>query len=126
MKSKTTKKYFTRARIFNILSILATVLPLIIYVILAYIEGAPMEKFTLGCTVIVAGCLVALNFVFKYKIRSVIWILLLGICYCLKDITYLILTIAVTTIIDEFIFTPLAKKNKQKGIINQEIDKRSN
>ena len=56
--------------------------------------------------------------------RSTIWILLLGIYICLDNIMPVLLTIAIGTITDELILTPLHKKYKQLAIINSEIDKR--
>ena len=74
--------------------------------------------------ILIALILTALNFFMKYHIRSTIWFLLLGIQICLQNIVTLILIIAICTIIDEFVLTPLKKKFKDKYTINKEIDRR--
>ena len=68
--------------------------------------------------------LVAVNMVFKYRIRSTLWILVLGVYFCLDDILPLLFMVAVGTIVDEFILSPLARSYRHKMIINREIDKR--
>jgi len=62
----------------------------------------------------------------KLRLRCIPWILLLGIYVCLKEITSLLVIMAITTIIDEMIVTPLHKSLKNKYIINKEMDKRLN
>lgn len=122
--SDATKKYKNKAIICNVFSYILLLIPLIVYSIIGFIEGTIGEKVTLGFTLIVCFILVLINFVFKYHIRSTIWIMLLGIHFCLKNITTLLIIIALSTMIDEFILVPLAKKYKQKYVINNEIDKR--
>lgn len=99
-------------------------MPLLVYVILAFIEGEPMEKFTMGCMVTVALVFVMLNVIMKYNIRSTVWVLILGIYLCLDNITPLLIIMAVSTILDEFVVSKLANKYKGQFIINKEIDKR--
>lgn len=119
-----TKKYKKRAKWFKFISVSLVLIPLLIYAVMGFINGTIGQKTTLGLTLIVCLIFVLINAVFKYNIRSTIWILLLGIQICLKNITSLLVIIALATMMDEFIFTPLAKKYKQKYIINNEIDKR--
>lgn len=122
--SDITKKYKKRAKWCNIIGTMLLVVPLLIYSILGFINGTIAEKVSLGITLIVCLIFVLINSVFKYHIRSTIWIMLLGIQICLNNITTLLIIISITTMLDEFILTPLAKKYKQKYIINNEIDKR--
>lgn len=124
MKSDITKKYQILSTLFFWLSIICLVLPIVIYTIMAFINGEEHEKVTLGVTVVIACFLVGINTIFKYHIRSCIWILILGIYFCLDNIMPLLLTVAIATILDEFIFSPLHKKFKNKKNINAEIDKR--
>lgn len=119
-----TKKYKNRAKWCKIISVSLVLIPLLVYAVMGFINGTISQKTTLGFTLIVCLIFVLINAVFKYNIRSTIWILLLGIQICLKNITSLLVIIALATMMDEFIFTPLAKKYKQKYIINNEIDKR--
>lgn len=119
-----TKKAKNKYIFFKTLSICLTFLPLVVYIIIAFVNGAPMEKFTMGCMVTLALIFVALNVIMKYNIRSTIWVLILGIYLCLDNITPLLIIMAVSTILDEFIISKLAVKYKNQFIINKEIDKR--
>ena len=119
-----TKKYKNRYFLFKFLSICCTLIPLLIYVVIAFCNGEAHEKLALGLSLLMAIVFVLINVVFKYHIRSTIWVTLLGIHCCLANITTLLLIIAITTLLDEFLFTPLAKKFKLKWTINNEIDKR--
>ena len=122
--SDITKKYKKRAKWCSFISVALIVVPLLIFAVLGFINGSFGEKVTLSMTLVICLIFVLINAVFKYHIRSTIWIMLLGIQICLNNITALLVIIALATMMEEFIFTPLAKKYKQKYIINNEIDKR--
>lgn len=119
-----TKKYKKIANLTKVVSILMIFIPLIVYVIIAFINGSVGEKFTMGCMVICALILTVINILFKYNMRSTIWLIFIGIYSCLDSIMPLIWILAISTILDEFILSPLHKKYKQKYIINKEIDAR--
>lgn len=124
-QSKITKKNKTLYWIFNILSFVVMFCPVAVYVVKGYIEAdLTTEKVGLTCTIMISIILVAVNFIFKYHIRSTLWILLLGVYFCIDNILAMIILIAVGTILDEFILTPLKKSFKNKYTINKEIDKR--
>lgn len=122
--SKETRKYKNLSILFLALSILVLVAPLAYYSVVGFIEGETTEKFTLGMTFVIAAILFVINILFKFHIRSTIWILVLGIYFCLDNILPLIFMVAVGNILDEFLFTPLHKHYKSKASINKEIDKR--
>lgn len=119
-----TKSYKIKHRSLALLSLILTLGPILVFTVLAFINGEIHQKLTLGCTLIIASILVALNVVMKYHIRSTLWIVVLGIYTCMDNILPLLLTIAICTIVDEFIIHPLSKKYKNLYIINKEIDKR--
>lgn len=119
-----TKKYKRKANFCKFMSIFLVIVPLIIYSVLGFINGSIGEKTALGFTLITCLIFVCMNIVFKYHIRSTIWILLLGIQICLSNITSLLIIISTSTMLDEFVFSPLYKKYKNKYVINNEIDKR--
>ena len=119
-----TKKFKFRYHFFHFLSLMCSIAPLLIYGIIGFSNGSAGEKFSLGISIIIALILVLINIILKLSLRSTIWILVLGIYICLDNILPLLLIIAITTIIDEFIFTPLYKSFKNKFIINREIDRR--
>lgn len=122
-----TKKYKKRAKILSILSLIVLFVPLIVYVVMAFASGdiTVSKKVVLGFSLIFALVLTVINALTKFRIRSTIWIVLLGIYYCLNNILPLLLMIAVGTITDEFILSPLQKKYKRLYEINNEIDKRN-
>ena len=122
--SKETRKYKNLSILFLALSILVLVAPLAYYSVVGFIEGETTEKFTLGMTFVIAAILFVINILFKFHIRSTIWVLVLGIYFCLDNILPLIFMVAVGNILDEFLLTPLHKHYKSKASINKEIDKR--
>lgn len=119
-----TKKYKNDYILCKSLSVLMTLIPLIIYTIKGFCEGTPTSKVTLGVCVTTALILTIINIVFKYHMRSTIWILMIGLYVAVDNIIPLLIMLAVTTIIDEFILTPLARHYKAKYTINKEIDNR--
>ena len=121
-----TKKYKTKLNICRLLSFTLTVLPVIIYTIMGFIDGSIGEKLSLGICVILALIFVLINVMFKYHIRSTLWVLLIGIYVCIDNIIPLLIIMATTTIIDEFALVPLINKYKNKYTINKEIDLRGN
>lgn len=123
-KSDVTKKYSRLSALFFWLSILVTLLPVLVYTGMAFYYGEVTEKITLGITLTVAVILVVVNMVFKYHIRSSIWIIILGVYFCMDNILPLLFMVAAGTILDEFLFQPLHRSYKNKAKINKEIDKR--
>ena len=119
-----TKKYKNNYILCRTLSILMTLIPLIIYTIKGFCEGTPGSKVTLGVCFTTALILTIINVVFKYHMRSTIWILMIGLYVSVDNIIPLLIILAITTILDEFILTPLSRHYKSKYTINKEIDKR--
>ena len=122
--SQTTMKLKTKTYVFHILSWILTFLPIIIWLGIALAKSNDVTKTALAISILIAGLLTFVNLLLKYSIRSTIWILLIGIYVALKEITPLLIIIAVCTIIDEFIVHPLYKHYKERYHINKEIDKR--
>lgn len=120
-----TKKYKYLKNIFLFLSIYCLTFPLVFYGIQAIIKGTKVEKFTLGAFCLIALGMVIVNFLMKIKLKSMIWLILLGIYICLENITVLLIMVAVCTILDEILITPLYKHFNNKYKINKEIDKRA-
>ena len=122
--SDITKRYKLKALIFQCLSTLVLAAPIIYYTILGFINGETTEKFTLGITFVMAAIMFSINILFKHHIRSTLWVIVLGIYLCLDNIQALLIMVAIGTILDEFLLTPLYKSYKNKANINREIDKR--
>lgn len=126
MKSEQTKKYKKEYILFNILSILCSITPIIIYTIIGLVNGSIGQKTTLGICLLVTIIFTIFNILFKHRIKCTIWIMLIGIYLCIDNIMPLLFIMAGTTALDEFVFVPLAKAKKNKYNINKEIDKRLN
>ena len=122
--SDTTKKYKTKYTIAKAMSIALTVGPILYYMILGFSVAEPAKKVVLSMTAICAIMLTFINIVFKMHIRSTIFLIMLGIHICIDNITGLIIVMAATTLVDEVLLVPLAKKYKSKYTINKEIDER--
>ena len=124
--STMTQKYKKLSILTFLLSAICSLCPILIYVLKAFIDKDVQEvnKYTLGIMCSVALVVTLINIVAKLHLRCIPWILLLGIYVCLKDITALLVIMAITTIIDELILMPLHKSFKNKYTINKEIDKR--
>lgn len=119
-----TKKYKRLARLFSLLSILVLLAPLAYYLVEAFIAGVVIEKLALGGLATMAIILTLFNIIMKSNLRSPIWLILLGIFFVLENILPLIIFIAAGTILDEFVFSPLARRYRNLYTINNEIDKR--
>ena len=122
--STVTKSYKNKRNLFRALSILITILPVLVFTVIGFVEGTITEKVSLGICLFLALLFVLINILFKHHIRSTIWILLIGIYVCVRNITPLLIIMAFSTAIDEFILDPLAKSYANKYKINKEIDKR--
>ena len=124
--STMTSKYKKLSILTFLLSAMCSVCPILIYVIKAFVDKdvQSVNKYTLGIMCSVALVVTLINIVAKLHLRCIPWILLLGIYLCLKNITALLVIMAITTIIDELILMPLHKSFKNKYTINKEIDKR--
>ena len=124
--STMTQTYKKLSIITLLLSSICSICPILIYVLKAFVDEDVQEvnKYTLGLMCSLALIVTLINIVAKLHLRCIPWILLLGIYVCLKDITTLLIIMAVTTIIDELILVPLHKSFRSKYTINKEIDKR--
>ena len=124
--NKITKDYKTKWMICRVLSILMTIGPLAYFFVKAYIDGevGVTQKMTLGICTVVCAILIIINITVKKSLRSPIYIIIIGIYVCLDNLMLLFIVMAATTILDEFIFSPLASKFKNQYTINKEIDKR--
>ena len=124
--STMTNKYKKLSILTFLLSAMCSLCPILIYVIKAFVDKdvQAVNKYTLGIMCSVALIVTIINIVAKLHLRCIPWILLLGIYLCLRDITALLVIMAITTIVDEMILMPLHKSFKNKYTINKEIDKR--
>lgn len=121
-----TKRYRTLFWIFTIVSILLNIGPTAAYVITGLIQStAVTEKVTLSMTLLIVLIMSIISWVNKTTMRSKIWVLIIGLYFCLDNIITPLLIIGITQIIDEWIISPLVNNFKLKLTINKELDKRA-
>lgn len=120
-----TKKYRLITAVLLIITILLNVGPLATYSIIAMCEAdLVVEKVSLTCTIFIVLIMTLYSLVSKTALRSRIWIILLGMYFCLDYILTPLIIIAVCQVVDEIIINPLYKHYRNKYTINREIDKR--
>lgn len=119
-----TKKYKFRMIITGILSFLCAFGPLFVFVIMGLAEGEGKEKLVLTLTMVGAIIISMIAAMKKIHLRSVTYIIMIGLWVALDRLLPFILTIAICTILDELIFSPLYKRWKEDYHTNKQIDKR--
>ena len=119
-----TKTLKFKKNLFLTLSFLCSFGPLIVFTIMGLIEGNWVGKFTLTMTAIASIGLAIYQAMQKIHLRSITYILLIGLWVALDRLLPCIITIAVCTIIDELVFSPLYKRYKEDYHTNLQIDKR--
>ena len=122
--SKPTKTYKSKAIFFFVLSMLATVGPILVFVIWAFVTSETHQKVVLSMTLIGAAILAALSLIQKLHLRSPVFLILIGLWFVLDKVMACIIVIALCTVLDELVFWPLYKSYSSKFKINKEIDKR--
>ena len=121
---KQTKHYKKLRNFFWFLSFLATVLPLLIYIIIGFKNGSISQVYTLGVCLTTCIIFTAINLIFRHHIKCTIYILLIGLYISVGNLVPLFITMGICTALEEFIFTPIYKSCGNKYTINKEIDKR--
>lgn len=125
MANKTpTKKYGFLAGLFETLGWLVLTVPMLVFIIIGFIMGSVVSKLVLGLTGVAALIILAFSALQKLRLRSPLWILCIGLSFCLAEIYPLLIFMGAGTILDEIIFSPLGKHYRNLHTINKEIDKR--
>ena len=127
--SKITKKAKAFYIIFGILHLLCLLGPFFYFIPYAFITGAVVSKVALGLSTAVSLILALISLLVDttHKAglhRSILWTLIGGILFCLSAVKPFIWIMAIASIFDELIFSPLKARFKTKYHTNKEIDKR--
>ena len=111
---KSTIKYKRIYHIFRILSVFVTFMPLIVYIIIGFANNDIYvgKKIVLSLSMVIAILICGMNVLFKYHLRSPLFLLLIGVYVCVDKILLLIIILSCGIVLDEFVFTPIAKKYK--------------
>lgn len=124
--SNITKKYKSLYWVFNILSFCLTFVPFFVFLIIGYVNATTAKKVVMSAITIGALLISAIGIISKYTFRGVGYLVIIALYVALQNVATPILIIALCTITDELVVTPLKKKFKEKYIINKEIDNREN
>lgn len=119
-----TKTYKFRKNICLLLSILCKFGPLIVFTIMGFLQAEGKEKLALGMTAISTIIIAAIAAMRHIHLKSTIYVLMIGLWISLDRLLPFIITIAICTILDELIFSPLYKRFKEDYHTNKQIDKR--
>ena len=125
-QSKYTREARFKLWFFRILDWIFLGLPLIIYVIIALCGGALVaQKVAVVSTVMVAIILTVFNVISQKRLRCPIWILLIGLYIAIREyLLPLVIILAITSILDDLVFTPLISYYRTKLIANKAMDER--
>jgi hypothetical protein len=126
--SKFTKKSRTLLWTWRILDWLCLFAPLIIYVVVGLINNnvTTGQKVTLVAMLFLAIILTMINVIAQKHLRCPIWVLLIGLYVAMnKYLMPLIIILAVTSILDDLIFTPLIHYYYTQTVASKTIDKRN-
>lgn len=126
MISKRTAKCAKLMILFKILSILCFIVPLAVFAGMALAENILItETFTLAAAVLVTLIITLVCAINKTVMRSKIWIIILALFFTIEHFLSVLLTVAITQIADELIFTPLSNHFRTIYLANKEIDRRA-
>lgn len=122
-----TKLCRTKLWLYRVLDWLCLFVPVLIYIGIGLCsEGTlAVQKFSLIGCVVVAGILTLFNVVAQKRLRCPIWIILIGLYIAIqKYLLPLVIILAITSVVDDLIFTPLIDHYKTKLIASKVYDER--
>lgn len=125
--SQFTKNCRNKLWLFRILDWICLAAPLIIYVIIALCnDGIRVGyKVAVVSTAMIAILLTIFNVIAQKKLRCPIWIILIGLYVAIRDyLLPLVIILAVTSILDDLVFTPLIHYYYTKTVASKTIDQR--
>ena len=128
--SNRTKQCKRRKSFFSFLHFLCLFGPLLYFIPYGYITGETVEKIGLSFTIILSIVLAVISIIVSVTARAglhrcMMWSLIAGVLFCLKEIQVFIWIMCITSIVDELIFVKLKDYYKQALISNKEIDRRT-
>lgn len=127
--SDRTKQCKILTAIFGVLHLLCLFGPLLYFVPYGYATGAVVEKIAMSFTVIASVILALISILVSVTARAglhrcIMWILITGVLFTLPEIQTFIWIMAITSILDELVFTKIRDHYKAALISNKEIDRR--
>ena len=127
--TKRTKQCRNLRDLFTVLHLVCLFGPFVYYIPTAFINGQPGEKLALSLTMVVALILGAFTLLAEAATKgglakSIMWTLILGVCFCLPKVETFVYIMATICIIDEIVIVKLRDHYKTAFLANKEIDRR--
>lgn len=127
--SDRTKQCRILKNIFGFLHFLCLFGPLLYFIPYGYITGETVSKIGMSFTIILSVILAVISILVSVTARAglhrcIMWVLIAGVLFCLKEIQVFIWIMAITSILDELVFTKVRDHYKAALISNKEIDRR--
>lgn len=127
--TKRTKQCRNLRDLFTVLHLVCLFGPFLYYIPTAFVEGEPGQKLALSLTMVVALILGAFTLLAEAATKgglakSIMWTLILGVCFCLPKVEVFVYIMAIISIIDELVIVKLRDKYKTAFLANKEIDRR--
>ena len=125
--SKFTKKSRALLWTWRLIDWLCLFAPLIIYLIIGLVNDNVTTggKVTLVAMLFIAIILTVINVVAQKHLRCPIWVLLIGIYVAMeKYLMPLVIILAITSILDDLVFTPIIKYYYTQTVASKTMDKR--
>lgn len=121
--SQRTLKIRRNKRLLTIVSILLTIVPIVLALILGFLKASHSGKYALTLTSIASIILLIIGFATKHKLQDIIICLIIVVFYytCSKAIPIIIVYVA-CSLLDRLIITPLHDHLAMKYISAKEID----
>lgn len=113
--------------LYRILDLLILFTPVAVYIVIALCNDGvtTIGKVSVVGMVAVALILSLFNIIAQKRLRCPIWIVLIGLYIAIKEyLLPLIIILAIVTILDDLILTPLITYYRDKLIANKAIDER--
>ena len=128
--SDRTKQCRNLKTVFGVLHFLCLFGPFLYFIPFGYITGETISKIGMSFTLIISLILAMISMITGTKARaglqrSIIWVLIAGILFCLQEVKMFIWIMAITSILDELVFTKIYDYYKAALISNKEIDRRA-
>lgn len=125
--SKFTKRCRAKLWLFRILDWICLFAPLIVYIGIALASGQAVvaQKVAVVSTTMIALMLSAFNVISQKRLRCPIWIIIIGLYVAVRDyLMPLIIILAITSVLDDLVFTPVIGFYHTKLIANKAMDER--
>lgn len=129
MKSKRTCTLSKRKHLFGFLHFLCLFGPLFYFIPYGYITGETAEKVGMSFSLIVTTIILLVSIVIDSTHRAglhktMLWVLVIGCMITLDKVRGFVYILAVVSILDELLFSPLLHSTRSKLVASKEIDKR--